>query len=189
MVVDEAAIDTAIDLGSDYFELFAIRRGFDVDLTAISARYRSLQGALHPDRYATASSGERRWSMQASSFVNDAHDTLRVPLRRAVYLLSLAGVATDEETDTQMDPMFLIEQMELREAIESAPESGDPYAALQSVRKQLAQSMSTEQGNFLEASEHKDWARGRDIVRRWQFLDKLAREISALEARLDGDAP
>ena len=179
----------AIDLGADYFELFSLKRAFDVDQGKVSRRYRELQGLLHPDRHATESAAQRRWSMQASSFVNDAHDTLRRPLRRAVYLLSLAGVSTDEETDTQMDPMFLMEQMELREAIESAHSSDDPHAVLLDVRGQLSKAMKAEQASFGQSSDSADWGVARDVVRRWQFLDKLGREISSLEAHLDGDAP
>ncbi len=185
----EKVSDSGIDLSADYFALFAIEPGFEVDLVHVSRQYRHLQGLLHPDRHTTASAAQRRWSMQASSFVNDAHDTLRKPLRRAVYLLSLAGISTDEETDTQMDPMFLMEQMELREAIESAPSANDPHAVLLDVRGQLSRAMSAEQVSFAEASAAHDWSAARDTVRRWQFLDKLGREISDLEAHLDGDAP
>jgi len=46
---------------------------------------------------------------------------LAKPIKRASYMLSINGISLDEETDTQMDPMFLMEQMELREALGDAP--------------------------------------------------------------------
>lgn len=176
-----------LDVTSDYFALFSLERRFDVDLDAVASRYRKLQAELHPDRHVNGSDAERRASMQVSSFVNDAHNTLRSPLKRAVYLLSLAGISVDEETDTQMDPMFLMQQMELREAIEGATEAEDPYRALRAVAGELKQALEHETGAFRVASDQGDWAQARSVVRRWQFLDKLGREIDTLEARLDGD--
>ena len=184
---DGEAKTAALDLAADYFNLFALERNYDVDLAAIAVRFRVLQRELHPDRHVAGSAAERRWSMQASSYVNDAHDTLRRPLKRAVYLLSLAGISTDEETDTRMDPMFLMEQMELREAIESAPTAADPYASLRAVSRQLSAATSSEEDSFRQASGKGQWDEARDVVRRWQFLDKLSREVSALEARLDDE--
>jgi len=185
---DNPRSTVALDLAADYFNLFALERSYDVDMAAVATRFRTLQSELHPDRHVAGSAAERRWSMQASSYVNDAHDTLRRPLKRAVYLLSLAGISTDEETDTRMDPMFLMEQMELREAIESAPVAADPYASLRAVSKQLIAATATEEDSFRQASDAGQWDKARDVVRRWQFLDKLAREVSALEARLDDEA-
>ena len=45
-----------------------------------------------------------------------AYQTLRNPLKRARYLLSLHGVDTQEETNTAMPMDFLMQQMEWREA-------------------------------------------------------------------------
>lgn len=180
-----SAAASSVNLAADYFELFSLERSFDVDLEAVARRYRSLQVALHPDRFVGGSDAERRWSMQASSFINDAQDTLRKPLKRAIYMLSLAGISTDEETDTRMDPMFLMQQMELREALESAPDTADPHASLRAVQVGLKEAIAEESAAFETASDAADWGQARDIVRRWQFLDKLGREASDLEAQLD----
>lgn len=178
---------SVLDFASDYFALFSLDRSFDVDATKIATRYRDLQAECHPDKFVAGSDAERRASIQASSFINDAHETLKQPLKRAVYLLSLAGISVDEETDTAMDPMFLMQQMELREAIESAPSASDPFAALRGVSRQLSSALDEEIASFREAAQREQWAQARDVVRRWQFLDKLGREVSDLEARLDGD--
>ena len=174
-----------LDLSADHFALFGLERGFTLDRAWLLARYRELQQATHPDRFVSASEAERRWSVQAASRVNDAYATLKAPLPRAVYLLELAGVATGEESDTRMDPMFLMEQMELREALEAAEGAGDPHAALDAVRAKLDALEASATRGFEAAIERGDTAAARTEVRQWQFVDKLGREVGEIEARLD----
>ena len=174
-----------VDLRADHFALFGLERTFALDAERLTARYRELQQTLHPDRFVASPEAERRWSVQAAGRVNDAYTTLRAPLPRAVYLLSLAGVDIDEETDTRMDPAFLMEQMELREAIEEAPSAGDPHAALDAVRSRLGAMEKDAAARFGTALERDDTAAARAEARQWQFVDKLRREVREIEARLD----
>jgi len=174
-----------VDLTADHFTLFGLERGFALEPADLTARYRELQQLLHPDRFAAASEAERRWSVQAAGRVNDAYTTLKAPLRRAVYLLSLSGVDIDEESDTRMDPEFLMEQMELREGLEAAGEADDPRAALAPLNERLRTMAETAQGRFGEALAAKDLDAARTEARQWQFVDKLRREAASLEARLD----
>lgn len=52
-----------------------------------------------------------------SSFVNKAYETLRSPLKRAEYLLSLRGAET-AEADSLEDQAFIMEIMEVREQVD-----------------------------------------------------------------------
>jgi len=163
-----------LDFSSNYFELF--------DLTQ---RFQQLQRVLHPDKFASATDAERRWSVQAASRVNEAYQILKQPLKRASYMLELQGLMLNEETDTQMDPMFLMEQMELREALGDVESASDPFAALDKLNTQLASQISSSADAFLVAANGEDWPQGRIVVRQWQFLEKLRQETRSLEARLD----
>ena len=174
-----------LDSSTDYFELFGLPQRFAIDEQALIERYRDLQQQLHPDKFASRPDAERRWSLQAASLVNDAYKTLRTDLSRAAYLLKLQGIQLDEETDTQMDPMFLMEQMELREALESAEQADDCFAKLASIRTQLHASVGEQSHAFASAVEQADWTLARTITRQWQFLDKLRRETKSIEERLD----
>lgn len=174
-----------VDFSNNYFELFELPVAFDVPEDHLATRFRSLQRYLHPDKFASAADAERRWSMQAASFVNEAYQTLSKPLKRASYILSLNGISLDEETDTQMSPMFLMEQMELREALADAPDANDPYAALDKVSSQLQAGTRSSAEEFTAAAADENWVDARTIVRQWQFLEKLSSEVRTLEARLD----
>lgn len=174
-----------VDFSKNYFELFGFDVAFDVDVPLLATRWQDLQRQLHPDNFVSASEPERRFSMQAASFVNEANKVLASPLARAGYLLKLNGVDLDTETDTQMAPEFLMDQMELREEIESIPAASDGYAKIDSVRKMLADREAGISNRFSSAYANTDFAEARDYARQWQFIDKLKREVSDLEADLD----
>lgn len=173
------------DFSNNYFELFECDEAFSLDDASLGERYRELQRFLHPDRFASKTDAEKRWSMQAASFVNEAYQTLRQPLSRAIYLLSLNGISTDEETDTSMPGAFLMQQLEWRESLENAPASRDPYAALQALSKEMRTHIKDTASEYETATLSADWAGARDVVRRWQFLDKMRREVQSAEAALD----
>lgn len=174
-----------IDFSNNYFELFDQPVGFTIDDAALTQRYRELQQVLHPDRYAAATDAERRWSVQAASLVNEAYQALRSPLSRAVYLLSLNGISIDEETDTAMAPAFLMEQMELREAMDDAGSAADPLAALDEVSARLSSLGRDIADRFARAAGSGDWRDAREQVRQWQFIDKMRRDVRTMESRFD----
>jgi len=82
---------------SDFFQVFNLERGFEVDLPALEVEFHRLSRKLHPDRFARASQQERAWSLAGSSLLNDAYRTLRDPVTRTEYLLKLEGAQIGEE--------------------------------------------------------------------------------------------
>jgi molecular chaperone HscB len=92
------------DFTRNHFELLGLPAVFGIDPARLDQRYRELQGRVHPDRFAAASEAERRVAMQWATRANEAYRTLRDPLARARYLLSLKGYDTGEESNTAMPP-------------------------------------------------------------------------------------
>jgi molecular chaperone HscB len=173
-----------VDPGKNYFELFDLPVGFSVDLTDLSSRYRELQRNLHPDRYAGGSDTERRLSVQMTALVNEAYRVLKDPLQRGRYLLGLRGVDTEAETDTAMDPEFLMEQMELRESV-AAARAGSEHAAAAALAVDVQQRINAKLSALAAGLDgDADLERARGLVRELQFLDKLQREVEALEEDL-----
>lgn len=103
-----------------HFELFDLPVSWQIDGQRLATRYRELQREVHPDRFAHASSQERRLSLELASQVNEGYRILRDPVARALYLLELNKIARPNEAETIQDPEFLMEQMELREELEDA---------------------------------------------------------------------
>src|SRR6266513_1486552 len=121
-----------MNLNQNHFELFGLPARFAVDAAALEGRYRELQREVHPDRFAAAPEPEQRVSMQLATRVNEAYQTLKSPLKRAVYILRLRGVDPEFETNTAMPPEFLVEQMAWRERIEAGSEDPEALVRLRS---------------------------------------------------------
>jgi molecular chaperone HscB len=84
----------------DYFAFFGLPRKLNLDITTLDKDFYELSRKLHPDLNAQAGSQEREWSLQQSSLLNDAHRTLKDPIKRTEYLLKLEGVELEEQSKT-----------------------------------------------------------------------------------------
>jgi molecular chaperone HscB len=85
---------------SDYFNFFGLPRKLNLDVAALEKDFYDLSRKLHPDLNAQAGSQEQEWSLQQSSLLNDAHRTLKDPIKRTEYLLKLEGVELEEQSKT-----------------------------------------------------------------------------------------
>ncbi|KAM6378010.1 iron-sulfur cluster co-chaperone protein HscB isoform 2-T2 [Pluvialis apricaria] len=101
----------------DLFRLMDCDRSFRIDAQELQRRFRSLQRAVHPDRFGQRPPKEQYYSEQHSSLINKAYQTLLNPLSRGLYLLELNGVEPAQETDSDADPVFLTEIMEINEKL------------------------------------------------------------------------
>ena len=172
------------DFQQDYFQLFDLPLQFAVDLAQLGVRYRQLQGELHPDRYASAPDYEQRVAVQYSALVNEAYATLRKPLPRALYLLQLAGMSQEEISNQQIDGGFLIEQMELREKLESIHDLVDPDPVLEHLVKEINGDITVHQGEFAQAYAARELPAAAGACVRMQYLEKLLQEAEQIESDL-----
>lgn len=176
-----------VESGKNHFELFGLPVTFDIDTDDLSVRYRELQRRVHPDKFASGSDQERRVSMQMTTLVNEAFQTLRDSVKRARYLLSLKGIDVDAETDTAMDPAFLMEQIELRESLDAVKQMTNPHKPLAELANQIDRRMEAKVVQFrqhLSEGGGEGERKARADVREMQFLDKLRDEVGNLEEEL-----
>ncbi|XP_067163224.1 iron-sulfur cluster co-chaperone protein HscB isoform X1 [Apteryx mantelli] len=109
----------------DLFRLMACDRSFRLDEQQLRRRFRSLQRALHPDRFGQRPPKEQYYSEQHSSLINKAYQTLLNPLSRGLYLLELNGIQLAQETDCDADSEFLMEIMEINEKLAEPNNEGN----------------------------------------------------------------
>jgi len=115
-----SAAAPALRLDSDDFTLFGLPQRFTLALADIDNAWRRLQVVAHPDRHAYAGAAAQRVAMQWALRVNEAHQRLKDPVRRAALLCELRGVPVQAETHTAMPPSFLQQQLQWREELEEA---------------------------------------------------------------------
>lgn len=171
----------------NYFEIFSLEPGIDPDLNLLKDRNRELQQQVHPDRFASSSDEEKRLAMQKTSLINEAFNTLKDPVLRLQYLLSMKGVDMQGETDTSMDGAFLMEQMELREEISDIRSKADPLDALDKIASQLKLRMSDLMSEFDQLYQADALAECRDVVRKLQFINKAQKDVSDTAERLEDE--
>lgn len=174
-----------MDFNADHFTLFELPHTFRLDSAALDKRYRAIQAQVHPDKFAQAGDAERRLSLQWATRVNEAYQTLKKPLSRAQYLLSLAGHDVDAENNTSMPSEFLMEQMEWREAVVEARLARE-QGELEQLHHRVKQRMNRRYEQLAGLlDEQQDYALASDRVRRLMFLEKLLSEIDDAMAALE----
>lgn len=176
------------ELLQNHFEIFALPVSFRVDAEVLSRHYRELQRNVHPDRFANASDQERRLSVQRAAQINEGYRILKDPLARAPYLLELRGVNVADENNTAMDPEFLMEQMELREALEEVRQQDNPLAVvgrligtIEDRLRELQESLAVR----FERGSQDDLIAARETVHKLQFFHRLRDEALDMEASLE----
>ena len=174
-------------LTSNFFELFGLPVSFDVDLNQVQHHYMELQKQVHPDKFANASSQEKRLSMQQTSWINEAQATLKDPVLRASYLLKLKGVDINLDNETTMDAGFLMQQLEMRERLENISSEPDPLDALDALAKQTRSNMDEVTQGFADSYEADQLDEAREWVRKLQFMQKAIKEINTLTAKIEDE--
>jgi molecular chaperone HscB len=173
------------DFQQDFFRLFNLPLRYQIDSAALEQSYRALQAQVHPDKFAHLSEHERRMAMQWATRANEGFQTLRFPLNRARYLLSLHGVDTQEDSNTAMPVDFLMQQMEWREALEETKQTKNS-TALEEMEQRVQHEMRILQQQLaVDIDDTHDFAAASGIVRKLKFLEKLAEEISSAFDELD----
>ncbi len=168
-----------MNLQSDDFELFGLQPQFAQDRSVIDERWKQLQRQAHPDRFADQGPAAQRLAMQWSVRINEAHQRLKDPLRRAAYLCQLRGAAVDAHDNTAMPAQFLVQQIEWREALDEADDIDALEALAEQTRAQSAQAFE-QLAHSLDVQGDAGQAAG--WVRSLMFMERFSQEV---DARID----
>ncbi len=141
----------------DRFAALGVPRRFSIDLGLAESNFKKLSRQVHPDRFATADPRARKAALSRTVQLNEAWRTLKDPIRRAEYLLELAGFglkgddrkaggAGSASREVSAPPALLMEILELREELADAQRSGDSTKV-----HAMAQAMRARHGDTLAA--------------------------------------
>ncbi len=170
------AFSNAMNIDADDFTLLGLNRAFALDRSQLDAAWKALQAQVHPDRFAAEGGTAQRLAMQWAVRVNEAHQRLKDPLKRAAYLCELGGAPVQAHSNTAMPGAFLMQQMEWREALEDADSAPAVQALSDEVQAQRkARLARVTQLLDVEAQP----AQAALEVRALMFIDRLLEEIDA----------
>ncbi len=142
----------------NYFEVFSLSRKLNVDTAALETAFYAQSRKLHPDRFASKSNEEQEAALAQASQLNDAYRTLKEPIARTEYLLSLEGVQMEEQSRAATDAAKAAgtekKQVAPPELLEEAFELNMQLEEMRANRKmgeddpQLAKDLSAAKANF-----------------------------------------
>ena len=167
------------ELAADDFTLFDLPRRHAQSANDIDSRWKELLRQAHPDRFAAQGAAAQRVAMQWSVRINEAHQRLKNPLRRAAYLCELMGAPIQADSNTAMPSAFLVQQMAWREALDEAQD----VAALESLHDEvlLARRQALQRCETLLDVQHDATAAAQE-VRSLMFIERFLQDV---ETRMD----
>src|SRR5215467_10335019 len=118
----------------DYFEVFGLPRTLGIDLAALEKTFHDLSRKYHPDYFTTAPPAEKTKAVRMTALLNDAYRTLRNPIRRVEYLLSLYGLKSD---GSKVPQSLLMEVFEINEQLEEVKAGRASVEETDSLRAQI----------------------------------------------------
>lgn len=167
----------------NHFQLFSLSESFELDLSVLAENYRQLQLEAHPDRFANAPEREKMRAVQLSSYLNEAYDTLKSTLRRAAYLLSLNDVDVEQVSQSDLGMDLLLEQINLREALDELPKDTTALPALENLKTEVTVKLASREQDFAGELQRREFGSAKKFFHEMQFLHKLLAEIDSGEER------
>ncbi|XP_065856355.1 iron-sulfur cluster co-chaperone protein HscB homolog [Euphorbia lathyris] len=172
LVCDSCQAIQPLDHSVDYFQIFGLEKNYEIKEN-LDRKYKDWQKKLHPDLVHSKSEKEREFAAQQSGRVIDAYRTLSNPRLRAIYILKLEGVDVNEE-ETISEPQLLAEIMEIREAVEEAPNSN----ALTDIQSLMREKLQHWSNSFANAFRSQKFEEAISCIQRMTYYDRVNEEIA-----------
>ena len=83
----------------DFFSLFGLPKGLAIDVADLERRYYALSRELHPDMFQDRAPAEQAASLRTTALVTRAYRTLKDPVQRGLYWLSLHGESLGRDNE------------------------------------------------------------------------------------------
>ena len=155
------------------FAQFGLEPALEIDAQVLNERFERLRTEFHPDRFSQGGALERRLAVQRAADINAAHAVLIDPLARVQLLFEMRGIAPDGTRSVQ-DNAFLMQQMELREALDEAHDA----ASRDKLRDKLDGLWNAAWARLSEALHDADAGIAWRELHRLQFLRRLLEQMN-----------
>ena len=164
----------------NYFELFDLKKSFNVDENLLLSAYQKQISRFHPDKFSAGSDSEQLQALQNTALINSAYAALKSPLNRAEYILNMEGINPFDVKDSSMDSKFLLSQIELREEMEAIREQKDSLALdnfIERVKSFIKDNVSSISDAFTNLGDLK---LATALVRELKFYEQLNTDANLL---------
>jgi len=167
---------------ADHFSLLGLPRTYAIDEKKLNSCFRAIARGVHPDRFVGAPEEVRSLATRLSAELNQAFDVLSDPVRRADYLLEIAGGPSAAEM-REVPGDFLADVMMLREEIDQAKTA----AAADALQRHRASIAARRQETLRQIAALADLSADLDEPRRrvlrqllnsMKYFDNLLKELA-----------
>lgn len=163
----------------DHFARLGLERRIDIDFELLDRQYTNLQRSFSPDRFAIRGLGERNHAAAQLAALEEAYVTLRDPLRRSRYWLTLhEKPITGAENQ---NPLLMELRRELQDAV--LPAQCDRIA------QKSGQAMEQGVVGLMQALRAQNWQLANALLCEVDGLEAMMAESRDKRARLDENTP
>lgn len=176
----------------NYFAYFDLPVTLEVDPAELRRRFLANSKKFHPDYHTLATTEEQERALEQSSYNNTAFKTLQDPDLRLQYVLKLTGVLGESAGNDEIEPVFLMEMMEINEKImelEFDPSAGlleEIKASVNQVETALEGSVAgVKQSWNLETGSRQDLGQLKSYFLKKKYLLRVKENLSKFAAAFE----
>jgi len=165
-----------------YFEIFNIPVRLKVVPGELSGRFFALSREFHPDFHAQADEATREEMLEKSALLNRAWKTFQSPDETIKYVLQLKGLLEEEEK-YQLPPDFLMEVMEINEALMDPGDAdlGDLGKRIDSLQNEIYEPVQQVVENYQEdITTEKELLQVKAWYYKKKYLDRIRRQLAGM---------
>lgn len=166
-----------------YFELFGIPVQLKIAPAGLSARFFALSREFHPDFHAQADEATREEMLEKSAMLNKAWKTFQSPDETIKYVLQLKGLLEEEEK-YQLPPDFLMEVMDMNEALMEPEEAdiADLGNKIDSLQTEIYDPVKKMVENYQDmAVSEKELLQVKEYYYKKKYLDRIRQQLAGMQ--------
>ncbi len=158
----------------NHFQKFNLEAKFQINLSELETKYLQPQQQCHPDTARDQTEAEIN-----SILINQAYQTLKNPIKRAIYLLQLQGINIDSE-DCIIKPSQenLIFIMELREEI---LDSGNDQTQIDLIKNKVKKIIAGEMTQITDLLTEQKYQEAAQKLIKLKYLDKIIFDLKNIQ--------
>ena len=164
-----------------YFELFDIPVQLKVNTASLSKKFFELSKKYHPDYFANESEEIQAAVLEKSALLNKAWKTFQNPDATIKYVLLEKGLLVEEEK-YELPPAFLMEVMDINEALMDADEPGTAAnikLQIETLQSEIYEPVKEIVEYYKEGTAtEKELLQVKEYYYKKKYLDRINRELS-----------
>lgn len=166
----------------EYFKLFDIEPGFNIDVKALKIKYLKLSKAYHPDFHTDASPMEQVKVLEQSTKLNKAYKVLSDPKQLLHYILDSEGLLAGKPDELPKE--FLFEMMSFNERIMELRMEPDPIL-IDEIQNEFSAIQDELSAALKEAMDAFDLSKSTEVLNQLRFLYFKQKYLSRIEEHME----